>query len=254
MTRAPQSVLIVDDNENLARTMSFVLRRKGYAPDIALDGGEAIARLEARAFDVVLMDIKMPRVDGVEACRKIKQLRPETLVVMMTAYSHSDKVQQALEQGAHSVVYKPLDLERVITLIEQAVDGDAGVLVMVVDDQEGTRLTLEKILARRGCTVTVASSGEEALELARQRRHDIFLLDMKLPRMDGLQTYLAIKEISPQADVMVMTGYREEMADKVQGALRACAHTCLNKPIDLENLLTIVDDIGEKRRRSDADG
>jgi CheY-like chemotaxis protein len=248
MMQDKQSILIVDDNENLARTMSFVLRRKGFEPACARDGLEAIEQVRARSFDVILMDIKMPRIDGVETLRRIKQVRPETRVVMMTAYSHSEKVQEALAEGALSVVYKPLDLERVIELIEGAVDDDAGVMVMVVDDQEGTCLTLKNILGRRGCSVSIAHSGEEAVAQASEQRYDLFLLDMKLPSMDGLETFNALRQIYPEAQVIVMTGYREEMAERVQEALAACAHTCLYKPLDLENLLAMVEVVSAKAR------
>jgi two-component system, NtrC family, response regulator HydG len=242
-----RSILIVDDNESLAKTMSFVLRRRGYDAVTARDGREAIEQAAAGDFDVILMDIKMPQLNGVEAYRKIKESRPGALVMMMTAYSVDDLVQQALAEGAYGVIYKPLDIEKVISLIERARSGPSGVRVLVVDDQPGLCTTLRNILARRGCVVSTASSGEDAIALAREQTHDLIFIDMKLPTIDGLQTYLAIKELRPHAVVIVMTAYREEMASRVSEALGACAYTCLYKPLDLENVLLIVDDLSERR-------
>ena len=117
------SVLIVDDNTSLCKTMLFVLRRKGYAVATAQDGLEAIERVRERPFDMTFMDIKMSPMDGVETYKRIKKIRPEAVVMMMTAYAVEDLVQEAPQEGACGVLYKPLNMEKVIGLIEKA--GDA---------------------------------------------------------------------------------------------------------------------------------
>jgi len=86
------SVLIVDDNVSLCKTLSLILRHKGYDVATAADGSEAIMRVEERLFDMIFMDIKMPLMDGVETYRRIKRIRPEAAVMMMTAYAVEDLV------------------------------------------------------------------------------------------------------------------------------------------------------------------
>ncbi len=113
-------VLIVDDNENLCKTLSFILNRKGYATTTVHDGPDAIKQTEKTPFDLTLMDIRMPGMNGVEAFKKIKRLKPKAAVVMMTAYSVEELVQEALEEGAFGIIYKPLDIDKVISLIEEA--------------------------------------------------------------------------------------------------------------------------------------
>ncbi len=114
------SVLIADDNEYLCKTLSFILDRKGYTPTTTHEGSDAIRQTEEKPFDLTLIDIRMPLMNGVEAFKKIKRLRPKAAVVMMTAYSVEELVQEALEEGAFGIVYKPLDIDRVISLIEEA--------------------------------------------------------------------------------------------------------------------------------------
>ena len=114
-------VLIVDDNKSLCRVLSYILNQKGYATTIASDGLEAIKLAEETSFDIILMDIRMPHMNGVEAFKEIKKLRPDAAVVMMTAYSVEELVQEALEEGALGIVYKPLDTEKIVTLIETRV-------------------------------------------------------------------------------------------------------------------------------------
>ncbi|MEE8471504.1 MAG: response regulator [Dehalococcoidia bacterium] len=242
------SVLLVDDNTSLCRTMSFVLERTGYAVTIAGDGAEAIESVEAKPFDMIFMDIKMPVMDGVETYKRIKQVRPEAMVMMMTGYAVEDLVREALQEGAFGVMYKPLDMEKVIAAIERAIGARNGALIMVVDDEPGTCITLKNILVRKGYEVGTAHTGEEAIAIARERTYDIIFIDMKLPTLNGLETYLAIKEVSPEAIAIMMTAYREETADIVQDALDSSAYTCLYKPLDMASVLEMIEGILKRQR------
>ena len=113
------SVLIVDDDISFARTMSLVLRHRGWEVVIAANGFEAIDRVRERTFDMIFTDIVMPVIDGVETFKHIKDISPDSRVVMMTGYAVEDRVEAALQEGAYTVVYKPLDMEKVVALVEE---------------------------------------------------------------------------------------------------------------------------------------
>lgn len=115
-----KTILIVDDNINLTKTMSFILKRKGFSVTTAHDGLEAIDKVKEQSFAIVFMDIKMPQMNGVEAYKRIKKINPEMIVVMMTAYAVEDQVQEALQEGANGIIYKPLDLDTVVSLVHEA--------------------------------------------------------------------------------------------------------------------------------------
>jgi len=240
------SILIVDDDMGMCETLSDIMEGKGYHTVIALDGYEAVEKAKESAFDVILMDIKMPGMNGVETFRQIKKIHPETAVVMMTAYAVEDLIREALREGAYGVLYKPFDIERMIGLIE-GVKG--GGLILVVDDDLNACATFKDILEARGYKVGTALSGEEAIEIARENRHDMIFIDMKLPTINGLQTYLAIKEVNPQAVAVMMTAYRREMGDLVEEALKKDAYTCLYKPFDVEEVIKLVDEICRRKRQ-----
>ena len=116
------SVLIVDDNVDLCTTLSFILKDIGYVTFTANDGHRAIAHVTERAFDMILMDIKMPTMNGVETLRRIRMIRSDAAVVMMTAYTRDDLVQEALKEGAIDVVYKPFDVDKMLSLIEETIE------------------------------------------------------------------------------------------------------------------------------------
>ncbi len=247
------SILIVDDIISLCKTMSFILRRKGYAVAFAKDGSEAIQEVKKRPFDTVFMDIKMPLMNGVETFRRIKKIRPETIVVMMTAYAVEDLIQEALQEGAYEIMYKPLDIDKVISLVERAKENRNGTLILVADDDPGICITMENIFMKKGYKVGIVHTGEEAVAMVKQRAWNIIFVDIKLPVLNGLETYLAIREIDSEAVVIMMTAFRQEVKDIVEKALNSSAYACLYKPLDMEEVLGLVEEIWKRKNEKGAD-
>lgn len=244
------NILIVDDNISLAKTMSLILKRKGYEATTAPDGLAAIKRIKERPFDLIFMDIKMPLMDGVQIYRKIKKIRPETIVIMMTAYAVENLVAQALKEGAYGIIYKPLDIEKMISLIEKSRKKKQGALILIVDDDPGTCTTLKNILLKKGYRISIAHDGEKAVTMTQEKTYDIILIDLKLPTINGLEVYLKIKEIDPKLVAIMMTGYCKEMTDLVEEALNNDAYTCIFKPLDIEKLLMLVEEILERKKKA----
>ncbi len=243
-------ILIVDDDIGMARTTAMILQHKGYSVSTARGGAEALEQVRERRFDMVFLDIKMPVMGGVETHRRIKEVRPEAVVMMMTAYAVEDLVQEALEDGAYGVIYKPLDIDDVVSIIEEARRNEKGALILVVDDDPATCITLKNLLVSESYQVRIAHTGEEAVAAAQGRAYDVIFVDMKLPTINGLETYLAIRRFDPQAVAIMMTGYRQEMEELVEQALQNSAYACLYKPFDIEELLRLVDEIWERKRGS----
>jgi DNA-binding NtrC family response regulator len=242
------SVLIVDDNTSQSQTLALILEHKGYEAVTACDGLTAIQAVTKRPFDMIFMDIKMPLMDGVETYKKIKEIRSDAVVVMMTAFAVEDLVQQALDAGAYGIIYKPLDIENIIFLVEESKKVKNGALVLVVDDNPGICATLKTIFKEQGHNVCTANSGEEAIAMTRKRGYDIIFIDMKLPVLNGLETYLEIHKINPQAVAIMMTAYLQEMEDLVEEALNNDAYACFYKPLNIDELLDLINNFWEKKQ------
>ncbi len=112
-----KSILIVDDDEGICETLSDILETLGYRTVIAADGEEALACIQKEDFALVLMDLRMPKMNGVQAYREIRKRRPTIETIMMTAYATSELVQEALRAGARAVFPKPLAMDRLLNLI-----------------------------------------------------------------------------------------------------------------------------------------
>ena len=112
-------LLVVDDDEGMVATLRDILGASGYGVDVAYSGMEAVERVKRDQPDGILMDIRMPEMDGVATFRETKKLSPESFVIFMTAYSESTLVDDARREGAVDVVPKPLDLGGLLQLIQR---------------------------------------------------------------------------------------------------------------------------------------
>jgi len=246
MTDQP-TVLVVDDNEDLLETFSMILKRRGFNVETAEDGASAVDKFREHHFDVTLMDIIMPNMNGVEAFRKIREMQPGAMVILMTAYSEEELVQTAREEGAHRIVHKPIRIDRLIDLIKEA---SASQPILIVDDNADICQTLVRALELQGYQALAAGSGEEAILIAQEKSCQIAFIDMKLPNIDGLETFLRLKEINPGILTVMMTGFRNEVKDALDKAQAASAITCLYKPFDPTEATDILSRIGKKPRKS----
>jgi two-component system, OmpR family, KDP operon response regulator KdpE len=110
----PFSVLVVDDEPALRKTIRASLAANGFTVEEAGTGGEAIGVMQQRPFDLVLLDVNMPGVSGVEACRKIRALAPRTGIIMVTVRDAEEDKVRALEAGADDYVTKPFRFRELV--------------------------------------------------------------------------------------------------------------------------------------------
>ncbi len=223
------TILVVDDNQDLLETFAMILKRRGYHVQTAVNGSSAVNKFKEQNFDVTLMDIVMPEMDGVDAFKKIKEIQPEAPIILMTAYSDEELIQSAKDEGAHQIMHKPIHIDQLIALINE-VAGDQPILI--VDDDADICETLTKVLESQGYNVVTAASGEEAVSKSKERTCQMAFIDVKLPKIDGLETLLQLKEINPDIFVIMMTGFRNEVKEALDKAQAASAITCLYKPFD----------------------
>lgn len=113
-------ILVVDDDPGMVRTLQDVLRLHGWDVDGASSGAEAIEAIEARTYTAVLMDVRMPGMDGLTAFHRIHLRRPKTPVLLMTAFASEDVLDEAGRTGVMRVLPKPLPMERLLSLLDDA--------------------------------------------------------------------------------------------------------------------------------------
>ena len=117
---ASKAILVVDDEESHRMMLRAHLEEDGFEVVEASDGHEAVQRVENRFFDLVLIDIRMPKMDGREALRQIKHFNPSIPVIMMTAYGSIDSAVETLKSGAEDYLTKPLDMDELLIKVHRS--------------------------------------------------------------------------------------------------------------------------------------
>ena len=129
-------ILIVDDDQSIRKTLREILEFEGYQVDESGDGVDCIVKIKQNDYDVVILDIKMPKMDGMEAIERIQALNSDLPVVMISGHGNIDTAVEAVKKGAFDFIQKPPDLNRLLITIRNAMD-------------KSTLITEKKVLQRR---------------------------------------------------------------------------------------------------------
>jgi two-component system response regulator (stage 0 sporulation protein F) len=124
MEKSERLILVADDQLGVRRLIQEVFREDGYRVLLASNGQEAVTAARSELPGLALLDMKMPVMDGLEALRLIKDMHPETIVLMMTAVGEEDWIQEALNSGAHRCISKPFDIFALKELVEHVLQGE----------------------------------------------------------------------------------------------------------------------------------
>ena len=115
-------ILIVDDEKSIRRTLKEILEFEKYTVDEAIDGLDCLTKVKQNSYDVILLDIKMPNLDGMEALDRIQVISPDTPVVMISGHATIDTAVEAVKKGAFDFISKPPDLNRMLITLRNAMD------------------------------------------------------------------------------------------------------------------------------------
>jgi two-component system, NtrC family, response regulator HydG len=237
-------VLVVDDDKKMVKTICDILTVKGYDAAAAFTGEAAVEKVKSDHQDCVLMDIKMPGLDGVEALQLIKGLAPRLPVVLMSAYTTEEQVATARRLGAETVLTKPVDLQLVFSFLSLLRKEES---IMIVDDDPNYSRTVGDVLRSRGYRVETEANPDKVLVRLEQDDNLVLLLDLKLGETNGLEVLKAVRAKYPSKPVVLVTGYRDEMTDSIEKGMKIGAYTCLYKPFAMESLLDTIMKISHKK-------
>lgn len=230
------NILIIDDEPMIGKTFKDILIIKGYEADIAHSGEEALQKLEGKKIDCILSDIKMPGMNGLELFVEIRNRGYSIPTILMTAYSTENIKKAALIEGVIAVLSKPLDINMLLSFFPCL---KKERVIAIVDDDSNFCNVIGKILEMRGFRVIEFTDPDKIIDDL-DRDIGILLLDMKLKGTDGLEILKKIRKKNSDLTVILITGYREEMAEKIQSAMEINAYSCFYKPFQVDELLRVI--------------
>jgi DNA-binding response OmpR family regulator len=233
-------ILVVDDDRGIVKTTCDILKFKGHDPIPAFNGEEGVEKVRSEAPDCVLMDIKMPGINGVEAMRRMKEIAPAMPVVLVSAYATDGLIEEARQTGADAVLSKPLDFEMVLASLSLLRKED---IILIVDDDPNFLKTLEDVLTARGYQVKTETGANNVLADMEAQESLVVLLDLKLGSVNGVDILKQIREKHPTKPVIMVTGYGKEMGGSIETGLKLGACTCIYKPFEMNAVIDLVEEI-----------
>jgi two-component system response regulator HydG len=247
VSRTADAILIVDDNEDFCENMKDIVELEGHEVLTATSGGQAIKVVSKKRVKLVLMDVKMPVMDGVATFEKMKEVAPGLPVVMLTAYTVEEYVREALRQGAFGFLKKPPEFRQLFDVLEKALF--QGTLVLTLGGEMNVAHRVDEALKRSEYRQILAGNPTAAMERAMETRFDVMFLDTRARSAKAGETYTAVRDIRPGL-LVVMVGEdgqsRMGMDDEEDRDL-----IWLKRPDDLRDLFPIIERRTDLRLRGE---
>ncbi|MGA1824493.1 MAG: response regulator [bacterium] len=234
-------ILIVDDEQDMIETLLDILEDFGYKVEFANDGPSAINMCRESFFDIIIMDIVMPGINGIEVYKRISKIRPDTKVILMTAYTAPKLIEEAFKSGIYECLSKPFPPNKIIELIKQiSLEKEKREIIkkkyklLLIDDEPGVREAITDILGDDIYEINYAENGKEAIKKLKHNFYNIVIIDINLPDISGLQILQIIKKINKDIYSIILTG-----AATIESSIMALNHGAyayIVKPFDIKTI------------------
>lgn len=204
-------------------------------------GEAAIELVRREAFDAILMDVRMTGMNGVEAMKALRSVRPGLRVILMTAYSTAELLAEAEREGAVRIMQKPVAIPALLDMLAEPADGTPKVLI--VDDDPEFLSTLSGALRLNGYEALAADSIHAAISQLESDRPLAVLLDLSLPDITPGQSIIAIRRISPAVVLILCSGHPARLDEVVASVPSSWIFASLRKPFPPDRLLSLLDEL-----------
>lgn len=162
MSESPYSIMIVDDERGNIESLSRIFQREGFEVQHAFDGREGLEVFRQNPTDIVLCDVMMPHMDGLDLLKAIKAVSPNTQIIMVTAYGSIDRAVEAMRRGAYDFITKPLKRREIVKLVNKALERSA-----LLQENQSLRKHIE-VLESPGLIVGQSPALQRTLDTAHQ--------------------------------------------------------------------------------------
>jgi DNA-binding NtrC family response regulator len=238
-TKAPE-ILVMEDETSLAKGLRMILEKEGYHVDTASTGQSAMDALRQKGFDLLVADLRLPDMDGMDIIREVKEKRPQTKTIVITGYPSISSAVDAMKLGVSDYLPKPFWDEDFKQAVEKALKGGKEVhlkqepdvpsprgqmrperravevakqeragrpRVLLMEDEPSLAQGLKMVLSKQGYEVELADTGLRALGSLGTKNFDLLVADLMLPDVDGMEVLRTVKETKPETQIIVITGY-----------------------------------------------
>lgn len=230
----PVRLLVVDDDLDTCANLADILTDIGYEVRTAPDASTALRTLDEHAFDIVLLDLKLPGMDGLQLYRELKRRSASTVAILITGFADVETRARAEQLGVWRILPKPVDVPALLPMISEAAEQP---LLLIVDDDADFCASLYDVLRERSFRVGIAGSAREAARQMVREEFPIVLVDWRLPDADGLELVEEIRRQHPQARTVLLTGHRHELSQRLEQKSLHGVDVFFYKPLEMNDFL-----------------
>ncbi len=225
--------LVVDDEPSLLVTLAANLELAGFDVVDAADARVALELARLERFDLVLSDIRMPGMNGVQLFRQIREHKADLPVILMTAFTVEALMEEAIQAGVYTILTKPFDIDHVVAALARAARRPA---VLILEGTGEGAQPLSECLSRIGVRCRVEGSAPAAIEAARKGEVDVCLVDAV--HRSAVEVMDRIRAVAP---AVTFIGLESREARDSTGALfERGAFACLRRPFDTAALVSLL--------------
>lgn len=250
-----KNILIVDDEASIRNLLRLTLEEEGYIVHMASNGKEGVEKLKQGLFDVLLTDIKMPIMDGMELLKIAKSHNPDIVAILITGYPTIETIKEAHKFLAFDYIIKPFDPGTVVNCISAALTRHQIVhelrkqtrkpRILMVDDEPLITDLMKMSFQEEGYYIEIGNSGKAAVEKFTHDVFDVVITDIKMPDMDGITLLDNFKSVKPETIIIVITGY--PTVDSAIEAMRLGAYDYVTKPLDPQVVINVINRAWDKQ-------
>jgi DNA-binding response OmpR family regulator len=250
-------ILVIDDDGIVRDALSVFLMRAGHEVLTAADGANGVQAFKSSLPDLVVLDRDLPVLSGSGVFDKIREVSKSVPILILSGYDDPEEVGAYLRSGAADFLSKSDGLSPVLAAVDRLLGAasaqgasaqgaaaprpakpapapSGAAVILVADDDDEIRRVLNRFLSSLAYEVLEAADGAEALALARARRPDIILLDIAMPKKDGMEVLKELAPEMPGAGFIMITGNEDE--ELARECLGLGAFDYVSKPINIDSL------------------
>jgi CheY-like chemotaxis protein len=229
-------ILVVDDDPQLRSLLVDTLQTIGYEATGVADGVEAISSLREQPADLVISDISMPRMDGIQLATRLRHDFPDVGILLITGVATDETEKRAHRENlCDGYLAKPFRIDRIESMIESLLARSpepkstaTGRRVLVVDDDPHFLDALVETVAMLGYEAKGANDCESALQALKDGQYAMVLADVSMPEMNGFDLLKTLKRLHPELPVVIMTGHN--LSEPATAMIKESADAYLTKP------------------------
>ena len=244
-----KKILVVDDDQQLRDLLVDTLQTVGYDSLGVADGLRALDKLRAGDIDLVISDISMPKMDGIELAGRMRQEYPDIGILLITGVATAETERQAKRDNlCDGYLAKPFRIDRIEGMIESVLNqpgasssANGSRRVLVVDDDPHFLDALVETVAMLGYEAKGANDCESALEALKDGQYAMVLADVAMPEMNGFDLLKVLKRQHPELPVVIMTGHN--LSEPAADMIRKSADAYLTKPFRQDAVKAILSKI-----------